>query len=129
MVFFGTLDVYPKQWAKQYVHDSAEQVYHWLLGLDLKFFPVVNWIERGQYKRGNSVPRYHVLWGTGHRLVERFEELLKNHPNRELWSQCTEKSNSYRHQSRCVRCQLAHQSRNHRRFQINTSRTCQTIKN
>lgn len=94
---FGTFDVYPKQWAKQYVHESAEQVYHWLLGLDLKFFPVVNWVERGQYKRGNSVPRYHVLWGTGHRLVERFEELLKNHPNCELWSQCTEKSNSYRH--------------------------------
>ncbi|MDV4198081.1 hypothetical protein Q3365_24445, partial [Salmonella enterica subsp. enterica serovar 1,4,5,12:i:-] len=56
---FGALDVYPKQWVEQYVHESAEQVYHWLLGLDLKFFPVVNWVERGQYKRGNSVPRYH----------------------------------------------------------------------
>lgn len=78
---FGPQDVLPKQWAEQYVHESAEQVYHWLLSLDLKFFPVVNWVERGQYKRGNSVPRYHVLWGTGHRLVERFEELLKNHQN------------------------------------------------
>ncbi|PJZ46552.1 FAD-binding dehydrogenase [Leptospira brenneri] len=76
---FGADDVLPKKWAEQYVHESVGQVYHWLANLDLNFFPVVNWVERGLYHRGNSVPRYHVLWGTGYRLVERFEELLKKY--------------------------------------------------
>ncbi|TGM29210.1 FAD-binding dehydrogenase [Leptospira levettii] len=76
---FGENDYYPKLWAETYVNESLGQVYHWLRGFDLKFFPVVNWVERGLYQRGNSVPRYHVLWGTGHRLVERFSELLRNH--------------------------------------------------
>ncbi|TGL47003.1 FAD-binding dehydrogenase [Leptospira meyeri] len=78
---FGPNDIFPKQWAEQYVNESLGQVYHWLGSLDLHFFPVVNWVERGLYKRGNSVPRYHVLWGTGYRLVERFVELLKKHRN------------------------------------------------
>ena len=78
---FSEQDVWPKKWAEAYVNDSTEKVYHWLKEKGLRFFPAVNWVERGQYSRGNSVPRYHVLWGTGYRLVERFVELLKQHAN------------------------------------------------
>ena len=53
----------------------------WLIKCGLKFFPAVNWVERGMNGDGNSLPRYHILWGTGYRLVERFVELLKTHPN------------------------------------------------
>jgi len=78
---FGKEDYWPQQWARQYVNDSAEKVYQWLIEQGLKFLPAVNWVERGLYHRGNSLPRYHILWGTGYRLVERFLELLKLHKN------------------------------------------------
>ncbi len=76
---FDAADVWPKQWAQAYVNESSEKVYHWLTGLGLKFFPAVNWVERGMYGDGNSVPRYHVIWGTGQRLVELFVDKLQNH--------------------------------------------------
>lgn len=78
---FGEDDVWPKRWAEYYVNESTPKVYDWLLEKGLKFFPAVNWVERGQYQRGNSVPRYHIIWGTGYRLVERFVELIETHPN------------------------------------------------
>ncbi len=80
---FGEEDIWPKRWAEAYVNESSEKVYQWLLECGLKFFPAVNWVERGLYHRGNSLPRYHVLWGTGFRLVQRFVELLKTHPNKD----------------------------------------------
>jgi predicted oxidoreductase len=79
---FSEEDVWPRRWAEYYVKECTPKVYHWLQEKGLKFFPAVNWVERGQYHRGNSVPRYHVLWGTGYRLVERFIELIESHPNR-----------------------------------------------
>lgn len=69
---FGELaekDVYPRQWAERYVHQSRPMVYDWLVARGLKFLPAVNWVERGRYGEGNSVPRYHVLWGTSRELV------------------------------------------------------------
>lgn len=78
---FSEEDVWPKKWAEYYVHQSAERIYHWLTGLGLKFFPAVNWVERGLYGDGNSLPRYHVIWGTGYRLVELFLEKLATHEN------------------------------------------------
>jgi predicted oxidoreductase len=75
-------DTWPKKWAETYVEQSAERVYHWLREKGLRFMPAVNWVERGDYVPGNSVPRYHILWGTGLGLVERFVELLAAHRNR-----------------------------------------------
>jgi len=74
-------DAWPKSWAKAYVEQSAERVYHWLRDKGLRFMPAVNWVERGNFVPGNSVPRYHILWGTGLGLVKRFVELLAVHPN------------------------------------------------
>ena len=80
---FTDHDVWPRRWAETYVEQSAERVYRWLCDKGLEFLPAVNWVERGQYCRGNSVPRYHILWGTGLGLVERFVALLESHPQHE----------------------------------------------
>jgi uncharacterized protein len=54
-------DHWPRQWAEAYVGFAAGEKYSWLHGLGIRFFPVVGWAERGR----NSVPRFHVTWGTG----------------------------------------------------------------
>jgi len=77
---FGELgedDFLPRQWAKYYVEHSRAEVHDWLLGHGLKFMPAVNWVERGMLGDGNSVPRYHVVWGTSRRLTMRMIELLQ----------------------------------------------------
>ena len=45
--------------------------------------PAVNWVERGSSIKGNSVARYHILWGTGLELVESLIARLQNHANRD----------------------------------------------
>jgi predicted oxidoreductase len=82
---FGELasdDEWPRAWAECYVHDSREWVYEWLKAQGLKFMPAVNWVERGSSIKGNSVPRYHMLWGAGLELVETMIQRLRNHPER-----------------------------------------------
>ena len=54
-------DHWPRQWAEAYVGFAAGEKYSWLRGLGTRFFPVVGWAERGR----NSVPRFHITWGTG----------------------------------------------------------------
>lgn len=63
------------QWAKAYVDFASGEKYHWLKSIGIKFFPVVGWAERGGSLaggHGNSVPRFHIVWGTGPGLVEPF---------------------------------------------------------
>lgn len=67
---FNREDFWPQQWAKMYADKNNEMVYQWLLKLGLKFMPAVNWVERGLFVPGNSLPRYHILWGTGLHLIE-----------------------------------------------------------
>lgn len=73
---FNEQDYWPKLWANEYAKHNHDKVYLWLKSLGLKFLPAVNWVERGLYTPGNSVPRYHVLWGTGWGLVEKIIEQL-----------------------------------------------------
>ena len=83
---FGELaadDAWPRAWARCYVEESRALVYDWLKGLGLKFMPAVNWVERGSSIRGNSVPRYHMLWGAGLELVETLIGRLIDHPRRD----------------------------------------------
>ena len=68
---FSDEDVFPKQWAKLYVERSYQDVYQYVKKLGVKFLPAVNWVERGLYAGGNSVPRYHVMWGTSLDLVKK----------------------------------------------------------
>lgn len=74
---FTEADHWPKQWAKEYAEHNHEKVYLWLKQLGCKFLPAVNWVERGLFVSGNSLPRYHVLWGTGWGLIETIIAALK----------------------------------------------------
>lgn len=69
---FGELDPndeWPMKWARYYVEHSRTDVYDWLRQEGVKFMPAVNWVERGMQGDGNSLPRYHVVWGTSRELV------------------------------------------------------------
>jgi len=68
-------DYWGYQWAKAYVDFAAGEKYNWLKSKGVKFFPVVGWAERGGSLaggHGNSVPRFHIVWGTGPGIVEPF---------------------------------------------------------
>ncbi len=64
-------DLWPRRWAEFYVQHSREQVHDWLVSHGLKFLPAVNWVERGRFGEGNSLPRYHVIWGSSRELTRR----------------------------------------------------------
>jgi uncharacterized protein len=69
-------DLWPRRWAQAYVAFAAGEKRSWLRAMGHRIFPVVGWAERGGYDamgHGNSVPRFHVSWGTGPGVVEPFE--------------------------------------------------------
>ncbi|MEU6121643.1 FAD-binding dehydrogenase [Streptomyces sp. NPDC047123] len=68
-------DHWPRKWAEAYVDFAAGEKRSWLHGQGVRFFPVVGWAERGGYDaqgHGNSVPRFHITWGTGPGLLAPF---------------------------------------------------------
>ncbi|HVD18350.1 MAG TPA: FAD-dependent oxidoreductase, partial [Propionibacteriaceae bacterium] len=68
-------DYWPRRWAEAYVHFASGEQRRWLHDLGVRWFPLVQWAERGGYAapgHGNSVPRFHLTWGTGPALVEPF---------------------------------------------------------
>jgi predicted oxidoreductase len=79
---FDPEDVWPRRWAEQYVSRARDDVGGWLRELGVRFFPVVNWAERGNFGDGNSVPRFHLTWGTGKRLVQAVWGAIQSHPRR-----------------------------------------------
>ena len=79
--FDRTEDYWPRQWAHAYVDFAAGEKRSWLSARGLKIFPLVGWAERGGYDaqgHGNSVPRFHITWGTGPALVEIFARQLRD---------------------------------------------------
>jgi predicted oxidoreductase len=73
-------DHWPRQWAEAYLQFAAGEKRSWLRGMGVRFFPVVGWAERGGYTatgHGNSVPRFHITWGTGPGLVAPFEQRVR----------------------------------------------------
>jgi predicted oxidoreductase len=69
-------DLWPRRWAEAYVAFAAGEKRAWLRAMGHRIFPVVGWAERGGYDamgHGNSVPRFHVTWGTGPGIIEPFE--------------------------------------------------------
>ncbi|MEU4952663.1 FAD-binding dehydrogenase [Streptomyces lavendulae] len=73
-------DAWPRRWAEAYVDFAAGEKRPWLHSLGVRFFPVVGWAERGGYDangHGNSVPRFHITWGTGPGLVAPFERRVR----------------------------------------------------
>ncbi|MEU9313476.1 FAD-binding dehydrogenase [Streptomyces sp. NPDC048256] len=73
-------DHWAYQWAKAYVEFASGEKRSWLSGLGVQWFPIVGWAERGgglATGHGNSVPRFHVTWGTGPAVVEPFEKKVR----------------------------------------------------
>ncbi|CAM5312494.1 FAD-binding dehydrogenase OS=Streptomyces rutgersensis OX=53451 GN=F0345_04510 PE=4 SV=1 [Streptomyces diastaticus subsp. diastaticus] len=73
-------DHWPRRWAEAYVDFASGEKRAWLHGQGVRFFPVVGWAERGGYDaggHGNSVPRFHITWGTGPGLVAPFERRVR----------------------------------------------------
>ncbi|MBE7954459.1 FAD-binding dehydrogenase [Microbacterium oxydans] len=68
-------DEWPRRWAEAYLQFAAGEKRAWLRERGVGFFPVVGWAERGGYGAigpGNSVPRFHITWGTGPGIVAPF---------------------------------------------------------
>lgn len=75
-------DFWPRRWARAYVDFAAGEKRSWLHGMGVRFFPVVGWAERGGYTaqgHGNSVPRFHITWGTGPGILEPFVRRVLDH--------------------------------------------------
>lgn len=73
-------DSWAYKWARAYVDFAAGEKYDWLKSIGVKFFPVVGWAERGGSLaggHGNSVPRFHIVWGTGPGIVKPFVDKVK----------------------------------------------------
>lgn len=75
-------DHWPRRVAEAYVDFAAGEMRHWLHAMGMRWFPVVGWAERGgghAHGHGNSVPRFHITWGTGPGVVEPFERRVRQH--------------------------------------------------
>ncbi len=73
-------DHWPRRWAEAYVDFAAGEKRAWLRAMGHRIFPVVGWAERGDGRaegHGNSVPRFHITWGTGPGVVEPFERRVR----------------------------------------------------
>jgi len=73
-------DANPKRFANAYLDFASGEMRAWLHGLGMRWFPVVGWAERGGALadgHGNSVPRFHVTWGTGTGVVAPFERRVR----------------------------------------------------
>nr|WP_218829521.1 FAD-binding dehydrogenase [Rhodococcus sp. 06-1059B-a] len=80
-------DLWPRRWAQAYVEFAAGEKRSWLRQRGLKIFPLVGWAERGGYGpdgHGNSVPRFHITWGTGPALVDMFAATVRDGADRGL---------------------------------------------
>lgn len=80
-------DLWPRRWAEAYVDFAAGEKRAWLHEQGVRFFPIVGWAERGGYLatgHGNSVPRFHITWGTGPGLVAPFARRVEQAVHRGL---------------------------------------------
>lgn len=67
---FGPDDYWGRRWAECYAERNRADIYDWLHQRGVRFFPAVQWVERGNFGEGNSLPRYHVAWGCGRGIVQ-----------------------------------------------------------
>jgi predicted oxidoreductase len=75
-------DAWPQRWAEAYLDFASGEMRSWLHAQGMRWFPFVGWAERGASGAsgpGNSVPRFHVTWGTGPGVVEPFARRVRAH--------------------------------------------------
>ncbi len=84
-------DHWPRKWAEAYVDFAAGEKRSWLHQQGVRWFPVVGWAERGgglADGHGNSVPRFHITWGTGPGLIGPFERRVREGVDKGLVKLC-----------------------------------------
>ncbi len=79
----GPQEHWPRAWAEHYVERCVPEVRDWLVALGIRFLPLPMWVERGLFQPGNSVPRWHIAWGTGQELAATLCRRLLGHRHRE----------------------------------------------
>lgn len=75
-------DFWPRKAAEAYIDFAAGEMRPWLHAQGMRWFPVVGWAERGgalAHGHGNSVPRFHITWGTGPGAIEPFVRRVREH--------------------------------------------------
>ncbi len=75
-------DANPRKVAEAYLEFASGEMRTWLQSIGMRWFPIVGWAERGgemSHGHGNSVPRFHITWGTGPGVVAPFERLVRAH--------------------------------------------------
>ncbi len=75
-------DANPRKVAEAYLEFASGGMRSWLHSIGMRWFPIVGWAERGgdmAHGHGNSVPRFHITWGTGPGVVAPFERLVREH--------------------------------------------------
>lgn len=75
-------DHWPRRVAEAYVDFAAGEMRPWLHAMGMRWFPIVGWAERGgamAHGHGNSVPRFHLTWGTGPGVIEPFVRRVREH--------------------------------------------------
>ncbi|SMP29345.1 FAD-binding dehydrogenase [Shimia sagamensis] len=75
-------DANPRKVAEAYLEFASGEMRAWLQSIGMRWFPIVGWAERGgemAHGHGNSVPRFHITWGTGPGVVSPFERLVREH--------------------------------------------------
>lgn len=75
-------DHWPRKWAEAYLEFAAGEKREWLHAQGMRWFPAVGWAERGGAGAGlagNSVPRFHITWGTGPAVLEPFLRRVREH--------------------------------------------------
>jgi predicted oxidoreductase len=75
-------DLWPRRWAESYLDFASGEKRAWLHAMGMRWFPLVGWAERGAAGAsgpGNSVPRFHVTWGTGPGVLEPFVRRVRAH--------------------------------------------------
>ncbi|MEL6451903.1 MAG: FAD-binding dehydrogenase [Pseudomonadota bacterium] len=80
-------DTWPRKWAEAFIDFSAGEMRPWLHAMGYRWFPIVGWAERGggfADGHGNSVPRFHITWGTGPGILEHFVRRCAAHEARGL---------------------------------------------
>ena len=78
---FGDDEVWPRKWAAHLVERATPDGRDFLRAKGLSWLPVVLWVERGLDVPGNSVPRFHLSWGSGERVVTQIIAALRGHAN------------------------------------------------
>ncbi|MDT0755514.1 FAD-binding dehydrogenase [Mammaliicoccus sciuri] len=74
-----TKDFWSKKWAEAYVHFATYEKEAYLKSMGIKLTPMLGWAERGgslANGHGNSVPRFHITWGTGPGLINPFVDYV-----------------------------------------------------